>query len=65
MFMTLEKYRSMQRYDDARTRIGRILGFVYIARVNGVSWKSTVDITVRALRKHYKCVDRIEHPWNY
>lgn len=49
MFLTLEKYRSMQRYDNARTRLGRIVGFVYIARVNGISWGSTVNITTRAL----------------
>lgn len=48
MFMTLEKYRAMQRYDDARTRIGRIYGFILIARANAVSWKNTLNITVRA-----------------
>lgn len=49
MFMTLEKYRAMQRYDDARTRVGRIYGFVLIARANAVSWKNTLNITARAL----------------
>lgn len=47
--MTLEKYRAMQRYDDARTRVGRIYGFILIARANAISWSSTVNITVRAL----------------
>lgn len=48
MFLTtLDKSRAMNKYDYATTRTGRFIGFVAIARANGLSWLKVLEI-VRA-----------------
>lgn len=42
--LTMEKTSAISRFDSSATMFGRYVNFVRIARANGVSWKSIIDI---------------------
>ena len=42
--LTMEKASAINRFDSSATMFGRYINFVRIARANGVSWKSIIDI---------------------
>jgi len=62
MFFTLEHHKALANYDYAKTRAGRLLGFIRIARANGLSWRQLFDIARAWNREAFTAVTSPHRP---